>query len=733
MSFNVRFCSLTLSLCLYSFITIAEDAKHFDDPFFSDSFSSSSPAPAQNATTNSTPTSPSSDKNSEVDDIPSGAITTVEGKVAPTNSTTSQPAEPQIAAPQAPQPPESAPQMPAPQALQPPASAPQMPAPQALQPPASAPQMPAPQALQPPASAPQMPAPPAPQPSAPAPQASAPQAPQPTASAPQASQLPAAAPQVSAQQAPTIGSQSSDGQLSITKPESKDGLPSSYKDISKLSGKDIVDSAQKSTAPRASDVVNLSPKEVAAPDQVLPTIGGKAEKPKSKSESVDGAIDNIGKKIKKIKKSPQNIDDIKPVELRIGDEDTVDKELEDALAIILNSEPEHQLIEDASQSTRKVYDYRNRQPIPEELSVRDKKAIKNYPNVHIPSPAEMIDYSRSLFVAIDAQNIGAVKTLIDKGADINAKTVDFGITPLMYAINKGDYAIVKYLVIRGADLNATSQDGSTPLIMAAKYGRNDIIELLVDSGADLYQVDNKNKIAYDYLSPQIKEVVLINYAKNCSILEECLLLTTAQHSYYGSRILIERGAKIDFQDVNGNTPLIIAAMSGDYDLVNLLLTQGANPYVRNYDNKTALNYSFSKGYKNISLIIDTMETKLELEKPTVPLKHKAHQHHLPEHHTHVKPEISKLTKEEPKKASGVHNELKSLDELFDQAQKAEVKATKKKPGKVAKKPEKVVKKPGKVVKKPVKVVKKPGVPKNTIDDIAPVHLNMPGEPTTTKP
>jgi hypothetical protein len=52
-----------------------------------------------------------------------------------------------------------------------------------------------------------------------------------------------------------------------------------------------------------------------------------------------------------------------------------------------------------------------------------------------------------------AERLEVVKALIDLGEDVNAAD-SYGITPLMVAANLGDIGVVRYLIDRGADLGA---------------------------------------------------------------------------------------------------------------------------------------------------------------------------------------------------------------------------------------------------------------------------------------
>lgn len=78
----------------------------------------------------------------------------------------------------------------------------------------------------------------------------------------------------------------------------------------------------------------------------------------------------------------------------------------------------------------------------------------------------------------------AVKALLDKGADVNAK-FRYGATALSYAADKGHFEVVKVLLERGADVNVRDTFyQSTPLQWATGKGHTQIIKALLDKGAE---------------------------------------------------------------------------------------------------------------------------------------------------------------------------------------------------------------------------------------------------------
>ena len=79
----------------------------------------------------------------------------------------------------------------------------------------------------------------------------------------------------------------------------------------------------------------------------------------------------------------------------------------------------------------------------------------------------------------------AAKTLIERGADVNAKDND-GNTPLHWAAWKGQTRaaeVAKLLIDNGAEVNAKNKYGNTPLDYAAEINAAKVVKLLIDNGA----------------------------------------------------------------------------------------------------------------------------------------------------------------------------------------------------------------------------------------------------------
>lgn len=86
-------------------------------------------------------------------------------------------------------------------------------------------------------------------------------------------------------------------------------------------------------------------------------------------------------------------------------------------------------------------------------------------------------------VSTGVVNKGAIKILIDKGADVNAQDTQ-GQTPLMIAVQNNWYSEVSELLIdRGADINAKDNNGNTVIDLVTN---TEILNMLVANGAPIH-------------------------------------------------------------------------------------------------------------------------------------------------------------------------------------------------------------------------------------------------------
>ncbi len=174
-------------------------------------------------------------------------------------------------------------------------------------------------------------------------------------------------------------------------------------------------------------------------------------------------------------------------------------------------------------------------------------------------------YSNNLGLLHTATDPNLTKWLIQHGASPNLRTnntnVQYSIggkTPLHTAHNLD---IIKILLENGANINVTDEAGRTPLWYHSFENFSvDCINFFLDKGADINitKSDGKNLLyLFTWTHPDL------NIQKK---------LLTQRHS----------GINVNIKNSDHRTPLHEAVRSNNLELVNLLISNGANPDV--YDN-----------------------------------------------------------------------------------------------------------------------------------------------------
>jgi ankyrin repeat protein/L-ascorbate metabolism protein UlaG (beta-lactamase superfamily) len=169
-----------------------------------------------------------------------------------------------------------------------------------------------------------------------------------------------------------------------------------------------------------------------------------------------------------------------------------------------------------------------------------------------------------LFTAIEAKQPEISRYLIERGANVHAKTKqDWPL--LLYAAIFGQTETARLLIEKKADVNAKNNTGIVPLHSAVSFGRTDIVKMLVEHGA---KIDIRNN---DGDTP-------LFWARNTN-------------TFDAVAYLIEKGAKVNDRNKFNRTPLMSAADRGSVNLAELYLKNGADINVVDSLGMTALTLS----------------------------------------------------------------------------------------------------------------------------------------------
>jgi len=173
----------------------------------------------------------------------------------------------------------------------------------------------------------------------------------------------------------------------------------------------------------------------------------------------------------------------------------------------------------------------------------------------------------SLLTAARNGGIKRARTLLEKGADVNARekrfegSEDYNNTPLHYACKSGNSKLVGLLLDVGAKVNLRDSCNNMPLHCACLNGYDDIaFKLLRANARPNVWGDGGTALAFAAVEGNVKTM----------------------------RVLLENGAKVDFAGFDRYTALHRACEFGRADSVALLLDYGADINVQNENDATPI-------------------------------------------------------------------------------------------------------------------------------------------------
>ncbi|OPX44033.1 ankyrin repeat protein [Ruminiclostridium hungatei] len=190
------------------------------------------------------------------------------------------------------------------------------------------------------------------------------------------------------------------------------------------------------------------------------------------------------------------------------------------------------------------------------------------------------DYTAAL--ATYRSKIETIRFLVENGAKVNSPEGD---EVMLSAAAEGNTDIVEYLISQGANVNAVAigTDGevkdkkiNSTLYNAIIRGNLDIIKLLIENGADIEQ-------ELDFSEGTEAPVLTAAGCSSKNILE-----------YF-----LKKGAKVNYQNNKGNSPLMRAAYAGRIDNLKLLLSYKADKQLKDNNGHTAMDLAKEKKQKEI--------------------------------------------------------------------------------------------------------------------------------------
>ena len=178
----------------------------------------------------------------------------------------------------------------------------------------------------------------------------------------------------------------------------------------------------------------------------------------------------------------------------------------------------------------------------------------------------------SFFAATEARDVLAINTFLDAGINPNAQDVLKRQTALIGAASRGHREVVDALLKGGADVNVKDKGEYTALFRALENKHEEVGDLLLgQQSLDLNARGwNGMTALITYVWRDRKDAV---------------------------QKLLDRGADVNLQDVDGDTAVHGAAQSGNVEILEMLLVKGANPNAKNKVGGTPLMWAAVFGHE----------------------------------------------------------------------------------------------------------------------------------------
>lgn len=208
-------------------------------------------------------------------------------------------------------------------------------------------------------------------------------------------------------------------------------------------------------------------------------------------------------------------------------------------------------------------------------------------------------------------------------AGLGAELLSSGFAPfsvLHYAASFGKKEIVEHLLFtKNMSPNLLDSKGNSALYWALYFGHFDLLLPFVRAGIDINHPNNEGVSLLHLatsISPQlVAKLVYLGSWVNAVDDEGCTPLHMA--TVYGNaeivKILLRCGAFLNAQDNEGESPLHYAVRENNLNMVHLLISEGISINCQNEDGETALHMAISSGSSDIiKLLLQTNQCNLNL-------------------------------------------------------------------------------------------------------------------------
>ncbi|NGX32336.1 MAG: hypothetical protein K1060chlam4_00377 [Candidatus Anoxychlamydiales bacterium] len=204
----------------------------------------------------------------------------------------------------------------------------------------------------------------------------------------------------------------------------------------------------------------------------------------------------------------------------------------------------------------------------------------------------------ALFYCCELNAYNIAKLLLQNGANVNFKD-DLEDTPLMHAIVQSNAEMVKLIIFYDALINDKNLQGTSALMYAASNLNFEKMKILIDNGANVDDFDNKKITILMEAIVQMESNKKVSAIKILDLILDKTQNIDAQDNLGETALmktksveiaekLLDKKASLSIRNLEGQTPLLVAAKDCVYDLIDLYIARRADPSIIDKDGWTAL-------------------------------------------------------------------------------------------------------------------------------------------------
>lgn len=237
--------------------------------------------------------------------------------------------------------------------------------------------------------------------------------------------------------------------------------------------------------------------------------------------------------------------------------------------------------------------------------------------------------NQALTEAVCKDNEVKVSALLADGVDVNAPTLyrigkhTLALPPLSAAVHNNNSAMVHLLLSKGANPNQTANNSNIPLMGAILRENYASVHCLIEFGADV-NVDDTffTPLTAAMVGDQIDIIrLLLHKGANPNIAARIgdfpLIEAASKQSTRIAGMLLAKGANVDIQSTC-STPLMSAIawkslLKNNDDMVTLILAHGADPNTPNLEGDTPLMVAAVKGDIQTAKLLLAMGAKVNAQ------------------------------------------------------------------------------------------------------------------------